>query len=423
MPAALHMSMPFVMICVVLLAVLLVLVAVDRYVQKERRMILMVLIGLVFSLILQNYMEWTAVNSAPSEEVVRRRLLLSNYGYIVRPVILLLYCRLVDLKHSHFAALALTAGNFLLYAVNFFTPICFYITADNHFAGGPLSNTCLVISVILLVYLMYIIINSYRHIEKREFWLPFTIIWFITVGVILDYRMTDSDQVITYLTIAVVGSTVFFYIWLHLQFVREHEEDLIAGQRMKIMVSQIQPHFLYNTLATIQTLCEIDPQKASEVTERLAVYLRQNLESLEETDRIPLEKELEHTRIYSEIEMIRFPNIQVLYDIHDKDFTIPALTIQPMVENAIRHGVRIRKEGWVRVIVRRAKDWHEILVEDNGRGFDVHAADNNDPSHIGIRNVRERIEKMCGGELRIESRPGEGTSVTIRIPVRQEVQQ
>ncbi|MBQ1397281.1 MAG: hypothetical protein IIY89_02165 [Clostridia bacterium] len=105
------------------------------------------------------------------------------------------------------------------------------------------------------------------------------------------------------------------------------------------------------------------------------------------------------------------------YDIGDSHFLMPSLTLQPMVENAIRHGVRVRDEGIVRVITRRKDDYHEIMIQDNGCGFDLEKIEDADGTHIGIRNVRERLESMCGGALTIDSMIGEGTTVTIRIPL------
>ena len=90
------------------------------------------------------------------------------------------------------------------------------------------------------------------------------------------------------------------------------------------------------------------------------------------------------------------------------------------MENAIRHGVRIRKEGVVTVSTRKTPAGHEITVRDNGKGFDVNAAQEDGGSHIGLRNVRERVEQMCGGTLTIESAPDRGTVVTIHLPQRTE---
>ena len=229
----------------------------------------------------------------------------------------------------------------------------------------------------------------------------------------MDYYIAYDEQPLAFLTIAIVISCVAYYTWLHLQFVREHEEALRAGQHIQIMMSQIQPHFLFNTLSTIQALCDTDPQTAIYAIERFGVYLRKNLEALNQADLIPLSRELEHTQAYAEIEMLRFSNIRVDYDIQARDFRIPALSIQPLVG----HGVRARDDGRVTVTVRRAVDENLIVIRDNGTGFDPGRIDEADESHIGIANVRSRLEQMCGGVPDIDSRIGEGTTVTMRIPV------
>jgi LytS/YehU family sensor histidine kinase len=188
-------------------------------------------------------------------------------------------------------------------------------------------------------------------------------------------------------------------------------------QRNQLLVSQIQPHFIFNTLSTIQALCRIDPEKAFDTIEKFGSYLRMNLESLGEPTLIPFQKELEHTRIYAEIEMLRYPEIHIVYDIRDDDFELPALSVQPMVENAIRHGVRGKYGGEVVIASREEGGDHIVTIRDNGRGFDPEAfAEDGERSHIGIRNVRERIESMYQGTMRIESEPWKGTTVTMTIP-------
>ena len=114
--------------------------------------------------------------------------------------------------------------------------------------------------------------------------------------------------------------------------------------------------------------------------------------------------------------MIRFPNISIEYDIKDMDCRIPPLTVQPLVENAVRHGVRSNEKGMIRISSYLEGSTHFIVIEDNGTGFDESAAAAAGGSHIGISNVRSRLEQMCGGTMEIESRPGEGTRIVLRIP-------
>lgn len=381
----------------------------DPYIGKRDRKLMMIIILLVFSLLItQELGECFAYGN-----MVQGRLVTSIYDYTIRPVIIVCFMQIVNKDKRPWVLVAL---NTLVFLTALFSNVAFTITEDNTFVRGPLGFTCHLISFVLLIWLLCQVIVRYKHKKNFIMIMPFLIVIAIMVSAIIDsFFMTDYR--VGLLLVTMVTSCVTFYIWLHLQFVREHEEDLKAQQRIKIMMSQIQPHFMYNTLSTIQALCLNDPELASETTGKFGSYLRQNIESLSHSDLIPFEKELEHTETYAEIEMVRFPNIRIDYDTEDTEFDIPALSIQPLVENAIRHGVRIRKSGVVRVISRKYDDYHEIIVQDNGKGFDVDSLRTADSSHIGIRNVKERIEKLCDGTLTIDSKLDEGTTITIHIPI------
>ena len=238
----------------------------------------------------------------------------------------------------------------------------------------------------------------------------------IVASIRLDYSIKEGQQSISFLTSAIIVDNVFYYVWLHIQFVREHERDLMAAQRIQIMMMQIQPHFLFNALNTIRALYAKNSPLAERTLEDFSAYLRQNLESLSQTDLIPVSKELEHTQLYAKIEMQRFPNVQVEYRIEDTQFAVPALTIQPLVENAIRHGVRGREDGLVIVATALEAGRHQVTVADNGAGFDPKQQLSTEELHIGIRNVKERVAQMCGGELVLTSEIGKGTSITLLFP-------
>ena len=309
--------------------------------------------------------------------------------------------------------------NAAIYLSAFLSPVSFWIDEYNCYHAGPAAPSCLLVSLFLLADLFRNTVKNRRIIRKRGLWIPSFVLLMILFSIYLDYNIKEGQVSISCLTIAITVGSVFYYIWLHQQFVQKHEQDMMAAQRIRIMMSQIQPHFLYNTIATFKALAGKNPEKAEEVAEKFSVYLRQNLDSLSIDGCIPFEKELEHTRTYAEIEMVRFENVRVEFDLQDLDFGVPPLSLQPLVENAIRHGVRIREEGIVRVSTRRTADGHEIVVADNGEGFDTRVIEEAAGKHIGIRNVRERIETMCGGTLQIDSKCGEGTTVTIRIPAKE----
>ena len=407
--------MPLFPVCFLLIG-LTVTVVLDPYISKKHRVIMFIIIALSLTLVAQNIVE-NALAAGPLRWFWRTTA--SVYGYTVRPVILILFLYIICPDEKHLGCWALALANFLIHITAYFSHICFWISSQNHYHGGLLSKTCLYISLLLLAYLLYRSVRNYffsAKSEKRGILIHVFVVLMILAAVFMDGKVGGEDQPVTFLTCAIVICSVFYYIWLHLRFVQMHEEDLKARQRIKIMMSQIRPHFLYNTLSSIQALCLADPEKAFEVTERFGTYLRQNIDSLDQPELIPFPKELEHTRVYSEIEMIRFPSIRIEYDTEDVDFLLPALTVQPIVENAIRHGVRGKAEGVVRISTRRINGFHEIRITDNGCGFDTEAAEKAEGSHIGIRSVRERLAGMCGGTMTVESRIGAGTRVTIRIP-------
>ena len=185
------------------------------------------------------------------------------------------------------------------------------------------------------------------------------------------------------------------------------------------MMTQIKPHFLYNSLGAIEALCDSDPKAAKDATVKFSRYLRGNMDSISAEGLIDFEKELAHTKLYLELEKLRFEDaLEIRYDISCTDFKTPVLTLEPLVENAVRHGVRKNEDGvgYVAVSTSEYSDRYEIAVTDNGPGFDVTAVMDDGNSHIGIENVRSRLKAVCSGKLQINSVPGQGTTATIIIP-------
>ena len=389
------------------------IVGIDPYIRREQRRTMLIIAALCLTLIAQNYWDYALAVGRPRPML---RTMVSIYGYAVRPVILILFLYIVRPEGKRWYWWVLAGLNGAVYLTALFSPVSFWIDQGNYFHAGPLGSSCLVTSMILLVSLLIQSLRSRRHAGRWDGWIPILVIGMVVASIGLDYRIKEGQQPISFLTIAIIVGNVFYYIWLHLQFVRKHERDLMAAQRIQIMMTQIQPHFLFNALNTIRALYAKDSPLAERTLEDFSTYLRQNLESLSRTDLISVTKELEHTRLYAEIEKQRFPNVQVEYRIEDTQFEVPALTIQPLVENAIRHGVRSREDGLVTVSTAREAGGHRVTVTDNGVGFDPKQQSSTEELHIGIRNVKERVEKMCGGELILTSEVGEGTSVTMLFP-------
>jgi len=188
-----------------------------------------------------------------------------------------------------------------------------------------------------------------------------------------------------------------------------------------VMISQIQPHFLYNALNTIKSLIKRDPKKAEKAVIDFSLYLRGNMDSLTQKDPIVFSEELEHVKYYCNIEKLRFQDkLDIYYEIGPDSFYVPTLSVQPIVENAIKHGVTKKPEGGT-VTVSTYEDEKNfyIKVEDDGKGFDVNSLEkekDDGRSHVGIANIKQRFADIMGGSVSIESKEGVGTTVTVTLP-------
>ena len=198
-------------------------------------------------------------------------------------------------------------------------------------------------------------------------------------------------------------------------------EKELEDSRIAMMLSQIQPHFIFNVLGTIRGLCRQDPDQAWRALGDFSAYLRANMNALTNTNLIPFGMELSHVEAYLRLEQMRMGDrLKVVYDIQEKVFAIPPLTLQPLVENAVKHGLFYKKEGGtVTIRSERSERGIVLTVQDDGIGFEAaaQAPDFLQRQHHGMENVRSRVEKMMSGSLRVESHPDRGSIVTLEFPV------
>ena len=200
----------------------------------------------------------------------------------------------------------------------------------------------------------------------------------------------------------------------------EAEKNIMEAElkesRISIMLSQIQPHFIYNTLGTIERMCLKDPEKAFDLVRNFSLYLRGNFSELDSVTPIRFAEELKHVEYYVHIEKVRFPDMNIVYEVETTDFVLPALSVQPLVENAIKHGL-MRLESGGMVVIRSYETPSHFCVEvkDDGVGFDP-SLPVEEKKHVGLRNIRGRLKAMVNGELIIESAPDTGTRAIIMIP-------
>ena len=200
----------------------------------------------------------------------------------------------------------------------------------------------------------------------------------------------------------------------------EAEKNMVEAElkesRISIMLSQIQPHFIYNTLGTIERMCLKDPQKAFDLVRNFSLYLRGNFSELDSVTPIRFADEIKHVEYYVNIEKVRFPDMSIEYDVEATEFVLPALSVQPLVENAIKHGLmRLETGGTVKIHSYETPTHFCVEVTDDGVGFDTDAPID-EKKHVGLRNIRGRLKAMVNGDLALESKPGVGTKAMIMIP-------
>ena len=220
---------------------------------------------------------------------------------------------------------------------------------------------------------------------------------------------------IGYLSIIIAIEILFLFLNVQKNILLTEEKEKNKDSQIRIMMSQIQPHFIYNSLSSISTLITINPEEAQKALDNFTEYLRHNLSSLTQTSLIPFTDELRHIETYVNLEKMRFNDrVKVSYDIKVRDFYVPPLSLQPIVENALKHGV-LKKVNGGNVVFKTYETDNAYIVEviDDGVGFDIDNVDFVNDNHFGINNIKTRLETMCHGTLIITSKVGEGTKAVI----------
>lgn len=292
----------------------------------------------------------------------------------------------------------------------------FTITSAGEYVDAPLEYVGdLAIIAIFIIALIVIIRNKETSIKEKLILLSFEsfpVAAYIIGGITQEYAWTFPAYLL---------SVLLIYIRIFSKRGKKLAEQqvLLTKQSTALMISQIQPHFLYNVLTTISNLCATDPEEAEETTVLFSQYLRTNLDSLRNEDAVPFSMELGHIKTYVELEKKRFGDkLNVEYDIREVNFKVPSLGLQPIVENSIKHGIRGKNApGHIKISTEKTNGGYLIVIEDDGIGFDMNMPAKEDGrSHVGMTNVRERLKQMCHATMKIESSPGNGCRTEIYIP-------
>ena len=277
---------------------------------------------------------------------------------------------------------------------------------------------------------IYVLILLYRRVKENE---PYSLLTTAIILLILSGALARSMSQVGILVMRIswfpcichllsMFLQIFTYLIRNLEIRRKAGETQMLRNKLResevaMALSQIRPHFVYNVLIAIQVLCIEEPELASETTFQFANYMRENMRFLNTKEPIPFSRELAHIKNYVAIEKTRFQErLQVEFDIRCQDFLIPPLSIQPIVENAIKHGVCKKPNGGTVIIkVYELPLCFMVEVEDNGCGFDTTNLSKASDS-VGIANIKFRLKEWMNASLTIESVLDSGTKVLVKIP-------
>ena len=321
-----------------------------------------------------------------------------------------------DVSYRSAYLMRIVCGCYLvLVFLSMFNGMLFQVDAHGNLTDGPYYWIAWLIDPMILLIEILVVVHYRKNLSRfgTIVMLNFGLVSLLTMG--LQSIWYPVPELLA-CTLALLLMFMLFY-WEMAKNLVENERELMQSQ-MSLAISQIQPHFLYNTLSTIAELCRKDSAMAEEVTNRFALYLRGNLEHMGDSFPVEFSKELKHVQTYLWIEKIRFQEeLQVVYDIQTEDFIIPALTVQPLVENAVKHGM-MGSENVCTITIRTkcVERGYQVIIEDDGCGFDPEQVKNDGRKHIGIESVRNRLRFMVGGILTVRSVIGKGTTVIIEIP-------
>lgn len=306
--------------------------------------------------------------------------------------------------------------NIFLDVINVKFGIFFTVSETGEYINLPLEFLAdMAIIAIFILVIIAIFHTKNISINEKLILMSFEIFPF------MGYIAEDIMREYTWIYMAYLLSVLLIYIRIFSNKEKKIAEQQVTltKQSTALMISQIQPHFLYNVLTTISNLCVTDPEEAEETTVLFSQYLRTNLDSLRNQEPVPFATELMHIKTYVELEKKRFGDIlNVEYDINEQNFKVPSLGIQPIVENSIKHGIRGKNDkGHIKIGSYKINNGYKIIIEDDGIGFDMNAPKKEDGrSHVGMINVKERLKQMCGATMNIQSSPGNGCRTEIIIP-------
>ena len=357
-----------------------------------------------------------------SPDRLNTRIATSVLHYVLQPT--LIYLEVIVLSPQHFGkwqkaclSIPLIFNSVVYLSAPVIGHLVFWYADDYSFSRGPLGSTIYVVSFFYLGLLLYWSVKSFHQKNKHM-----SLVLLFVAGVAILTGILEGLNIASgHIDEAFVLGVFLFYMYLVTLHERDVEESLILKElelskvELRLMKQQIRPHFVFNSLQIINTLIHSDPNKAARCLEDFSDYLRANLEVLKSDTLVSFDMELENIEAYVSLALAdESKGIDVIYDIKETLFNLPALSIEPLVENAIIHAIA----GGTTVTLSTSSDdsSYIVTVQDNGPGFETGGTkQEKERRGMGVENIRTRIEKKCNGTVDIKS-DSDGTVVTVRIP-------
>lgn len=403
-----------------LLGGLLIVMYAYRGVKLPASRNFVLLIFIILAMCVASGIETWACDS-PDRALIRT--IVSVIHYILQPFVI--YLELVIImpegKNTFSCRLLLALPiiiNSIIYLIAPFTgDLVFNYDEDYYFNRGPLGYSIYIVTFLYLALFLYWSFRFLKRNERRK-----GILLFFMVGIGILTGVLEYLNVVTgYIDEAFALGVFLYYMYLitlhesKMQAKLAMQEIEISRSKVELLRQQIRPHFIFNSLHIIKSLIRTDQDKAAECLEDFSDYLRANIDAISSDNLIAFDDELSYIKTYVSLALADdSKNICVEYDINEKDFRLPPLSIEPLVENAIRHG--LRDGGNVKLSTCADGDFIVITVSDNGKGFESDSTDKERTRMgTGIENVRTRLATLIEATLDISS-SDKGTDVTVKIP-------
>ena len=407
-----------------LLVGLIVILIANRRTKIEGIQYIYAITGLVFVLTLVEYMElWCNRYDKPVWILYVKAAL----SYIIHPLLILLELYFVaPIKHKILLFLPLLAEGIFIISDFLGTSLIYSYSADHAFHSGNFHFLTVLTPCFYILLLMF---YSLRFLHYKEYSKAIIVI-FMAISTIITVLLETNGIVYDHTTEIAAMEILVYYFYLAAIHHSEVQEQLyknemtletakadLAESRLTMMLAQIKPHFIYNSMNAIMELCYTEPERAADTIAHFSEYLRGKLDAFDSKELSWFDDELALIKEYLSLEYAdRNKVFRVEYDLACTDFRLPALTVQPLVENAVKHGIdRYSKDSLVQLISYEDEQKIYIKVTDNGtaeQGDDALFAESRG---IGLSNAAKRLEMLCGGDISV-THNGNGTIAVVTIP-------